>query len=78
MTDVMASARGFAVQALLARLPRAAPEKREPLRMRIAAIKAGRLDTAPEVQSASFALKASLTPDQVRGDEQGVEHGERH
>ena len=75
MIDVLKSARGFAVQALMARLPHCKPENRERLRARIATVKAGLGDDLVEVQSAALALKASLTPDQVRGDEKGVEHG---
>lgn len=61
----------------MARLPRAKPEQLGRLRARIAAIKSGALDTAPEVQAALLVLaqKASWTPDQVRGDEVGGRSG---
>lgn len=69
MTDVLAQARVFAVRALMAILLKVRPEKRDMLKQRIAAIKAGRLDSCPEVQSAALALQDSWPPDQVRGDE---------
>ena len=66
-------ARAAAVEVLLARLPRAPLEKREGLRARIAAIRAGTLDNAPEVKSAYLVLqRCNPTPDQVRGDEEGI------
>ena len=52
-------ARGFAVDALKARLTGCPPEKRPLYRDRIAFVKSGRLDTAPEVQSALLAIEAA-------------------
>jgi len=50
-------ARGFAERALMERLPRTPAEKRDKLLQRIAGVRAGIADTAPEVVSARLAVE---------------------
>lgn len=63
-TDIIL-ARRFAEQALMARLPHAPAEKLAMLRGRIAAIRAGLLDKAPEVQSALLAVRFFGQPQHI-------------
>lgn len=61
----MEKARKFAEWALADRLKMGAPpEKNDRLRVRIAAIRGGQLDTAPEVQSALYAVRAAILAEQ--------------
>ena len=58
-------ARRFAEQALMARLPRASAERRAQLRQRIARVRAGTFDHAPEVQAALLAVTFFGQPQDV-------------
>lgn len=58
MTETLRQARLFAEYALLELLPRVRIEKREALRRRIAAVRAGQADHLPEVVAARLALES--------------------
>lgn len=65
-------AREAAGQVLMARLTRTSVERRDGLLQRIAAVRAGLLDAAPEVQSAQLAIRATLERAAVRAFEVAV------